>query len=152
MLNIIKPKGLHYMSFSTDRGLTKAPHKPTVYIDDQLKDFVQCADPKTGALYFLKNFFYIQHPTKGKLQYTPYDFQEELINTYVNNRFSVNLLSRQTGKCLLYTTRITSINNYNDASNRESNQIQIGELLWENLTLKEKIVTKLESWLVKLAK
>tara|TARA_R110000823_G_scaffold32114_5_gene90732 strand:- start:3900 stop:5315 length:1416 start_codon:yes stop_codon:yes gene_type:complete len=35
---------------------------------------------------------------KGKLLYDPYGFQVNLVETYHNNRFNINLLPRQTGK------------------------------------------------------
>jgi len=55
-------------------------------------------DPLVGPLFFLRNFFHIQHPTKGQLKFDPFDYQIELIRSYIDYRFSINLLSRQTGK------------------------------------------------------
>jgi hypothetical protein len=81
-----------------DGVLIKRPHSKTHYDEKHIFDFANCADPKTGPMYFLKNFFYIQHPLRGRIQYDPYDFQVGLIDSYVNFRFSINLLSRQTGK------------------------------------------------------
>jgi hypothetical protein len=49
-------------------------------------------------MYFLDNFFYIQHPTRGRMLYHPYDYQRRLIETYHNHRFSISMLPRQTGK------------------------------------------------------
>ena len=86
------------MSYNNDTVLIKKPHTKVSYDEQHLYDFARCADPVTGPLYFLSNFFYIQHPIRGRIQYKPFDFQKELIDTYVNNRFSINLLSRQTGK------------------------------------------------------
>jgi hypothetical protein len=47
-----------------------------MYTDDQIKEFALCADPITGPGYFLDNFFYIQHPTKGRMLYHPFDYQK----------------------------------------------------------------------------
>ena len=55
-------------------------------------------DPITGPHHFLDNFFYIQHPTKGRLRYEAFEYQRRLIDSYHNHRFNVNLLPRQTGK------------------------------------------------------
>ncbi|MBR20207.1 MAG: hypothetical protein CMA64_08720 [Euryarchaeota archaeon] len=85
-------------SKSLDGVLVKKANKGQSFTEDQLNDFMSCADPKTGPAYFLDRYFYIQHPVKGKLLYDPYDFQEELVESYHNNRFSINLLSRQMGK------------------------------------------------------
>lgn len=86
------------MSKSLEGVLVKRAHSKTTYDEQHLYDFARCADPVTGPMYFLTNFFYIQHPKKGKLLYDPFDYQKDLIDSYVNNRFSINLLSRQTGK------------------------------------------------------
>ena len=61
-------------------------------------ELIKCANPTTGPAYFLQNYFYIQHPTRGSIQFQPYDYQNELIDSYVNNKFSINLISRQLGK------------------------------------------------------
>lgn len=78
--------------------LVKAPHRKQVFTEDQLDQFVRCADPDTGPMYFMDNFFYIQHPTRGKMVYHPYEYQKRLIHTYHNYRFSISLMPRQTGK------------------------------------------------------
>jgi hypothetical protein len=78
--------------------LVKTPYKRTVFTDDQLREFMACADPVTGPQYFMDNFFYIQHPTRGKMLYHPFDYQKRLIDTYHNYRFSISMMPRQTGK------------------------------------------------------
>ena len=79
--------------------LIKDPYKKTVFKNDQeLQDFVKCCDPNTGYLYFMDNFFYIQHPTKGSMLYHPWPYQEKLIETYHKYRYSISLMPRQSGK------------------------------------------------------
>lgn len=78
--------------------LIKAPHRRQSFTDEQLAEFVACADPVTGPMYFMDNFFYIQHPTRGKMLYHPFDYQKRLIDTYHNYRFSISMMPRQTGK------------------------------------------------------
>jgi hypothetical protein len=78
--------------------LVKPAHTTTVYSDDQIREFAACADPVSGPMYFMDNFFYIQHPTRGRMLYHPYDYQRRLIETYHNHRFSISMLPRQTGK------------------------------------------------------
>ena len=78
--------------------LIKRPHKQESYSEEQLMEFAACADPKTGPQYFLTNFFYIQHPTEGRMLYDPFEYQSRLIDTYHNYRFSISMLPRQTGK------------------------------------------------------
>ncbi|MBT6469747.1 MAG: hypothetical protein HOK52_00620 [Candidatus Marinimicrobia bacterium] len=83
---------------SLDGVLTKKAHVKTAYTDGQITDFVECVNPVSGPHYFMKNFFWIQHPTKGKLMYDPYPFQIGLVDTYHNYDHSIALLGRQLGK------------------------------------------------------
>jgi hypothetical protein len=79
-------------------SLAKTPYKKQVWTEQQLTEFALCADPVTGPEYFMDHFFYIQHPVRGKMQYHPYEYQERLITTYHNYRFSISMMPRQTGK------------------------------------------------------
>lgn len=78
--------------------LVKAPYRRQHWTDKQLEEFMKCADPDTGPQYFMDNFFHIQHPTKGKMLYHPFEYQKRLIDTYHNNRYSISMMPRQTGK------------------------------------------------------
>jgi len=84
-----------------ENTLVKKPHKRMQMTQQELIEFSMCADPVTGPEYFLRNFFFIQHPTRGRLQFTPFDYQEELLQNYHTNRFSINMLGRQMGKSTL---------------------------------------------------
>ena len=80
-------------------SLVKNPYTKTVFkTDKELQDFIKCCDPDTGYLYFMDNFFMIQHPTKGSMVYHPWPYQTRLIETYHNYRFSISLMPRQSGK------------------------------------------------------
>jgi len=83
---------------SLDGVLVKKAHTKTRYTEKEIQELKACADPSTGAGYFLRNFFYIQHPTKGQLLFEPFDFQSKLVDSYHNHRFNINMLPRQTGK------------------------------------------------------
>lgn len=78
--------------------LVKAPHQRSVYTQQQIDEFRRCADPETGPMYFMDHFFYIQHPTRGRMLYQPYEYQKKLIENYHRYRFSISMLARQTGK------------------------------------------------------
>jgi len=78
--------------------LVKSPHQRQVYTQQQIDEFRMCADPVSGPIYFMDNFFYIQHPTQGRMLYHPYAYQRRLIETYHNHRFSISMMPRQTGK------------------------------------------------------
>ena len=85
-------------SNTLDTVLVKAPHRKESFTDQELVEFANCAHPVTGPLYFMDHFFWIQHPTRGKMLYQPFDYQRRLINTYHNNRYAIALMPRQTGK------------------------------------------------------
>jgi len=86
------------MSKSLDGVLTKKANQQETYTNEQVEQLVQCMDQDSGYLYFLKNFYYIQHPVKGKLLFEPFEYQERLLQSYHNHRFNINMLPRQTGK------------------------------------------------------
>lgn len=100
------------MAKSLEGVLVKPAHKKETYTEQQILEIARCVDPATGPQYFMNNFFYIQHPTKGKMLYHPWDYQKKLIDTYNNYRFSVSLLPRQAGKCLKHDSMINIRNNH----------------------------------------
>lgn len=80
-------------------NLIKSPYSKTIFkTEKELEDFVKCCDPIDGYLYFMDNFFHIQHPTKGSMLYHPYPYQKRLIETYHKYRYSISLMPRQSGK------------------------------------------------------
>jgi len=83
---------------ANEPALVKTPYKKQTFTPEQLDEFMKCADPITGPQYFMDHFFYIQHPTKGKMLYHPFEYQKRLIDTYHNYRFSISMMPRQTGK------------------------------------------------------
>jgi hypothetical protein len=78
--------------------LIKKPNMRESYTESQIKEIVKCADPVTGPQHFLDNYFYIQHPTRGRMVYKPFTYQRRLVETYHNYRYSISLMPRQTGK------------------------------------------------------
>ena len=86
------------MSKSLEGVLVKKAYAKDRMSNEQLIEFAKCADPETGAYYFTNHFFNIQHPTKGRMLYKAFEYQDELITCYHENRFSINLLGRQMGK------------------------------------------------------
>jgi hypothetical protein len=85
-----------YVSLDSDQ--IKKANKKHKYTHEQVLQLEKCMDPKTGPLYFMKNFIKIQHPTKGSMSFEPFPYQERLIESYNNHRFSIAMLPRQTGK------------------------------------------------------
>ena len=61
---------------------------------ETLKEIVRCGkDPG----YFIDNYVKISHPMKGLVPFKLYDFQDNLISDFNNNRFNVILKARQLG-------------------------------------------------------
>lgn len=81
-----------------DGKLVKTAHSTQRFSEQDIADLANCMDPNTGPHHFLDNFFYIQHPVKGKLRYEAFEYQRRLIDSYHQHRFNINLLPRQTGK------------------------------------------------------
>lgn len=80
---------------AVDTKLTKTPYRKEKYTEEQLLELALCSqDPK----HFMKEHCFIQHPTKGRMKFALYDFQEELVDIYHSNRYSISMLARQTGK------------------------------------------------------
>lgn len=86
------------MSKSLEGVLIKKPHLTESWSESQIREIIKCADPESGAEYFMSNYFYIQHPTRGAIKYQPYEYQRRLIEAYHKNRYSISLMPRQTGK------------------------------------------------------
>lgn len=57
-------------------------------------------DPDDGPMYYMKNFMKIQHPTKGTMQFDPFEYQYGLVETYHKYRNSIAMIGRQLGKLL----------------------------------------------------
>lgn len=82
----------------SENTLVKKPNQVQSFTKEQINELISCQDPINGPHYFINNFFYIQHPTKGKIKYKAYDYQVELLDSYHKYRFSINMLGRQLGK------------------------------------------------------
>ena len=70
------------------------------YTREQLEEIRKCRD---DIHYFAENYFTIVHVDKGKMLVPLYDYQEDLLNKFQDNRFNIVLTSRQAGK----TTTVT---------------------------------------------
>ena len=67
------------MSKDLETAIIRSPYKAMSMTEEQILEFARCADPVTGPEYFMTNYFYIQHPTRGSIQYKPYEYQIRLI-------------------------------------------------------------------------
>lgn len=75
--------------------LVKQAYKKENYTTDQIAEIIKSA---TDPVYFIQEYMWVQHPTKGRVRFQLYDYQIDLLNCYHNNRYSINMLGRQLGK------------------------------------------------------
>jgi len=61
---------------------------------EQVDEIMKCGE---DPIYFIKKYLYIQHPTKGRLPFELYPFQEECISSFLDYKFNIVLKSRQLG-------------------------------------------------------
>jgi len=86
------------MAKSLDGVLTKRAHRQEKFTEEQVQHLLMCSDPVEGYMHFVQNFFHIQHPTKGKVKFEPFDYQVRLLHSYHDFRFNINMMPRQSGK------------------------------------------------------
>jgi hypothetical protein len=86
------------MAKSLDGVLTKKAHIKEEWTEEKIQHMVACSDPARGYEHFVKNFFFIQHPVKGKVLFEPFEYQERLLASYHDYRFNINMMPRQSGK------------------------------------------------------
>ena len=91
--------------------------KANVQIDftkEQLEEYIKCAkDP----VYFTKNYVQIVSLDEGLVPFKMWDFQEELIKKFHNNRFNIAKLPRQTGKSTTVVSYLLHYILFNDNVN-----------------------------------
>ena len=73
----------------------KAAGQMVPYTNEQIEEYGKAA---TNVHYFVGNFAKIQTPDEGLTQFNPRDYQTKMMDNILNNRFTISLLPRQTGK------------------------------------------------------
>ncbi len=68
-----------------------------------LIEYEKCANEETGPLYFCNHFVKIVHLDDGLIQFHPREYQEEIIRTMHESRYTIVTTGRQVGK----TTSVT---------------------------------------------
>lgn len=58
------------------------------------QEYIKCS---TDPIHFMKKYCMIQHPTRGKISFHLYPFQETTLRQFSEHRYNVVLKSRQTG-------------------------------------------------------
>ena len=80
----------------------KKANTPVEFNAKQVQEFIKC---KKDPIYFAKNYIKIVSLDEGLVHFKMWDFQEELIKNFHENRFNICKMPRQTGKsttCVAY--------------------------------------------------
>lgn len=73
----------------------KAANVQVQFTQTQMQEYMSCMrDP----IYFIKNYVRIVNVDRGLIPFEMWKFQEEMVETFHNNRFSICKLPRQVGK------------------------------------------------------
>jgi hypothetical protein len=80
------------------------------FTEEQVEEYIKCAkDP----VYFAKNYIKIVNVDEGLINFKMWDFQEEMIRKFKDNRFVITKCPRQVGKCVRLDTKIRMKNKIN---------------------------------------
>ena len=73
----------------------KKANVPVNFTLDQVKEYIKC---KEDPIYFARSHIKIVSLDKGLVPFTMYDFQEDLVKSFHEKRFTICKMPRQTGK------------------------------------------------------
>lgn len=73
----------------------KRPNTKLAYTKEHIEEYMKCAK---DWKFFAERYYYILDIDKGMVQPKIRDYQVEMIDSYINNRFTCVLAARQTGK------------------------------------------------------
>jgi hypothetical protein len=90
---MVQPKNEGYLG----NNLVKRAGIETSYTEEELKEYQKCSENPT---HFIENYTQIISLDEGLVPFELRGYQENLINHYNNNRFSVVLAARQSGKSI----------------------------------------------------
>lgn len=78
--------------------LIKSPNQKTEYTLEQIQELKRCAE---DVVYFCKRYIKVRHPVKGSIPLVLYPYQERMMRLFQEERYSVVLSARQTGKSVV---------------------------------------------------
>jgi len=84
------------------------------FTQDQVKDFIKCSqDP----IYFIQKYVNIVSIDEGLVPFNMYPFQQDIIRTFHDNRFTICKLPRQSGKSTVVLSYLIHYILFNDQVN-----------------------------------
>lgn len=110
------PNKEHYR----DNLTLKRPNIQIEFTKDQIEEYTKCSkDP----VYFIKNYIKIISLDHGLVNLELYPFQEKMVRSFHENRFTICKIGRQSGKCAESNTEIKIRNK----TTGEEKEISIGD-------------------------
>ena len=92
----------------------KRANVDTNFSPEEVQEFIKCsADP----VYFIRNYIKIVNLDQGIVGFDLYDFQEDMVNRFHENRFNIAKLPRQSGKSTVVTAYLLWYAIFNDNVN-----------------------------------
>ena len=92
----------------------KKGHTPSRFSKKQIQEVLKCMDdPK----YFISNYLKIVTFDKGVVPFEMYPFQEKMVDTFHDNRFTICKLPRQSGKSTIIVSYLLHYVLFNDNVN-----------------------------------
>ena len=70
------------------------------FTPDQIQEYLKCAD---DPIYFIREYLKIVSLDEGLVSFDMYDFQEEMVKKFHDERFNIAKLPRQSGKSTIVT-------------------------------------------------
>ena len=86
----------------------------TNFTPDQVQEFIKCSE---SPVYFIRNYIKIVNLDQGIVGFDLYDFQEDMVNRFHENRFNIAKLPRQSGKSTVVTAYLLWYAIFNDNVN-----------------------------------
>ena len=97
--------------------LLKKANVKQEFTKEQILEFVAC---RNDPVYFARQHVKIVSLDEGLVTFQPYDFQEELIKRFHENRFNICKMPRQTGKSTTSVSYLLHYAVFNDNVNTVS--------------------------------
>lgn len=82
------------MGIRYDDARIKRPYSEHEYTNEEVLELEKCSNDINEFTKHIK----IVNPDKGEITFEPYDYQKKLLNVLHNERFTISLQSRQSGK------------------------------------------------------
>lgn len=114
----------------------KKAYTDEIFTPQQIKELKKCAN---DPIYFIENYLSLVNEKAEEIPFKLFDFQKELIESLIENRYTIALWARQMGKCVGPDTVI----------NVNGNDVVISDFI--NLSVRERINLWVEKKLLAVA-